>query len=79
MAYINQVSVTNSGGTETVDVYDKRLSSVATVASTGKYSDLTGTPTVDRTVTASGANAVTGAAVAEYVDGKLGEVANGSY
>lgn len=34
---------------------------------------------VDGIVTASGTNAVTGKAVAEYVDDKLGEVANGSY
>lgn len=79
MGYINQVSVTNGETTETVDVYDSRLSSVATVAITGKYSDLSGTPTVDGTVTATGSNAVTGAAVATYVDNVLGGVANGSY
>ncbi len=79
MAYINQVSVTNSTGTEVVDVYDKRLATVATVARTGKYSDLDGKPAVDGTVTASGANAVTGAAVAAYVDSVLGGAANGSY
>lgn len=61
------------------DFKDARVDGLASVATSGKYSDLTGTPTVDGTVTASGENAVTGAAVAAYVDGKLGEVANGSY
>lgn len=79
MPYIDQVAVTNSAGTQTYDMHDKRIESLATVATSGKYSDLVGTPTVDTEVTDTGANAVTGAAVAAYVDSVLGGVANGSY
>lgn len=79
MSYINQVSVSNSSGTELYEIHDQRLNAVATVAVTGQYEDLIGTPEVDDTVTTAGANAVTGAAVASYVDSVLGGVANGSY
>ncbi len=58
---------------------DAKVAALATVASTGRYADLSGTPTVDTEVTATGANAVTGAAVATYVDGVIGGIANGSY
>ncbi len=39
----------------------------------GNYSDLSGTPTVDASVTSTGANAVTGKAVYDYVAGVLGD------
>lgn len=43
---------------------------LATVATTGAYSDLTGTPTVDQTYDASSANAQSGVAVASAISGK---------
>ena len=58
---------------------DERFDSLAAVAASGSYNDLEDKPVLDGTVTASGANAVTGAAVASYVDSVLGGVANGSY
>lgn len=79
MSYINQVSVSNSSGTELYEIHDQRLNAVAAVAVTGQYADLIGAPEVDETVTETGTNAVTGAAVAAYVDTMLGGVANGSY
>lgn len=64
------------------DIYefqDARVDTLNPVASSGSYNDLTDTPTVDSVVTEAGANAVTGAAVASYVDAQLGVVADGSY
>ncbi len=43
---------------------------LATVATTGAFSDLTGTPTVDQTYNASSANAQSGVAVAGAISGK---------
>lgn len=43
---------------------------LATVASTGAYSDLSGTPTVDQTYGASSTNAQSGTAVASAISGK---------
>ena len=58
---------------------DARVDSLSAVASSGSYNDLTGKPTVDSAVTETGSNAVTGAAVAAYVDEQLGVIADGSY
>lgn len=45
-------------------------SDLATVATTGAYSDLTGTPVVDATITAGGTNAVQGGAIYTALVGK---------
>ena len=58
---------------------DARVDSLSAVASSGSYNDLTDKPTVDSAVTETGSNAVTGAAVAAYVDAQLGVIADGSY
>ena len=58
---------------------DARVDTLKPVASSGSYNDLTDKPTVDSTVTETGSNAVTGAAVAAYVDAQLGVIADGSY
>ena len=58
---------------------DARVDSLSAVASSGSYNDLTDKPTVDSAVTETGSNAVTGAAVAAYVDARLGGIADGSY
>ena len=58
---------------------DARVDTLKPVASSGSYNDLTDKPAVDSEVTASGVNAVTGAAVASYVDAQLGVIADGSY
>ena len=51
---------------------------LAPVAASGSYNDLTDKPTivVDSVVTASGKNAVTGAAVASYVSAQIAAIAN---
>ena len=58
---------------------DARVDSLSAVALSGSYNDLTDKPTVDSAVTETGSNAVTGAAVAAYVDAQLGVIADGSY
>ena len=58
---------------------DARVDSTSAVASSGSYNDLTDKPTVDSAVTETGSNAVTGAAVAAYVDAQLGVIADGRY
>lgn len=47
-----------------------QLADLATVATTGAYSDLSGTPTVDQTYNASSTNAQSGVAVASAISGK---------
>jgi len=47
-----------------------KSASLAKVATSGKYSDLTGTPTVDTAVSTTSSNAVTNAAITAYVNSK---------
>ena len=49
------------------------ISGLANVATTGNYSDLNGTPTVDQTYNASSANAQSGVAVASAISGQTKE------
>ena len=48
---------------------------LATVATSGAYSDLTGTPTVDSTYNSTSGNAQAGTAVAEAISDALNDVA----
>ena len=51
---------------------------LATVATTGAYSDLTGTPTVDQTYSASSTNAQSGVAVATALNSKQDTLVSGT-
>lgn len=51
-----------------------KVSSLATVATTGAYSDLTGTPTVDQTYSGTSANAQSGVAVKSAIDAAVSSV-----
>ena len=53
-------------------------SSLSAVAKTGAYSDLTGTPTVDSTFSATSDNAATSKAIAGYVATVKNELSNGN-
>ena len=53
-------------------------SSLSEVAKTGAYADLTGTPTVDSTFSATSDNAATSKAIAGYVNGIKNELSNGN-
>ena len=46
------------------------VTGLATVATTGKYSDLTGTPTIDTSMSSTSTNAVTNAAISSALSGK---------
>lgn len=56
--------------TSVVDAVETSVATLATVATTGAYSDLSGTPTVDQTYDGTSANAQSGVAVASAISGK---------
>ena len=56
--------------TTVVDAVETSEVTLATVATTGAYSDLSGTPTVDQTYDGTSANAQSGVAVASAISGK---------
>jgi len=56
--------------TSSVDTVETSVATLATVATTGAYSDLSGTPTVDQTYDGTSANAQSGVAVASAISGK---------
>jgi hypothetical protein len=64
-----------SGGVYTALSGKADTSSLATVATTGAYSDLSGTPTVDQTYDGTSANAQSGVAVASAISGKADDSA----
>lgn len=54
------------------------ISGLATVATSGAYSDLTGKPTVDQTYSSSSTNAQSGTAVANAISGKQDTLVSGT-
>jgi hypothetical protein len=48
----------------------EKIKNLATVATTGSYSDLTGTPTIDTSMSSTSTNAVTNAAISSALSGK---------
>lgn len=69
------ITGTLSSQTDLQNALDSKVntSSLATVATSGAYSDLSGTPTVDQTYDGTSANAQSGVAVASAVSGKAND------
>ena len=64
------ISNEDTQATVAVDAVETSEVTLATVATTGAYSDLSGTPTVDQTYDGTSANAQSGVAVASAISGK---------
>lgn len=55
-----------------------KTANLATVAISGKYSDLSGRPTIDTAISTTSTNAVTNAAITKYVDDQVAATAAGA-
>lgn len=69
------ISNEDTQATIAVDAVETSEVTLATVATTGAYSDLSGTPTVDQTYDGTSANAQSGVAVASAISGKADDSA----
>lgn len=69
------ISNEDTQATVEVDAVETSEVTLATVATTGAYSDLNGTPTVDQTYDGTSANAQSGVAVASAISGKADDSA----
>lgn len=69
------ISNEDTQATVAVDAVETSEVTLATVATTGAYSDLSGTPTVDQTYDGTSANAQSGVAVASAISGKADDSA----
>lgn len=70
-----ETSVVDAVETSSVDAVETSVATLATVATTGAYSDLSGTPTVDQTYDGTSTNAQSGVAVASAISGKANDSA----
>ena len=61
---------------ETVAAQTRANLGLANVAASGSYNDLSDKPTIDSSVMATGTNAVSGKAVADYVAAQIGAIVN---